>query len=346
MAIEIIDTHNEEQWGKYRHDGLGASECSTILNLNTFQAPIQLFHKKLGIDYAFERNLKALVGQFTEQLSSDLYECFEIDTKHTMHNYNKGIKLRKVYKFPKYQYVRDTEKCKSLFVSPDRMMVDDNGNWLGAVEIKSTGFFSVKLYKEGISPSHIVQLKTQMAICDVPKGHLVTLLERDEIKLKEFNRDGFIVDGITEEDYFKTIDAFWGNILKARAINAQLYEAKRTKDLMLARELMLMLEECEPKVEDNNTLSFEKYVTEFYYENNVRKPQKEIEGTEEMYKVVQGYNLATQNYKEADKTRQMYKNKVLDMCKGSLDFKVKFSGKEYVQVTPTSRGISLKTNIK
>lgn len=345
MAYKVIDTHTESGWHEYRLNGIGASEASSIFGYNPYQSGLELFHKKIGLSPVFERNLKAIYGNATEELSSNLYRCWNGNFNGMIDNYNSKRYMCDIYKFPQYQYVANPEICKSLFVSPDRLRIE-NKVPVATLEIKQTSFYAKKLYSDGVNPSHIIQNKLQTIMCELPYGEVFTLVERDDAYVRRYERDGFLIDGITEEECFATIDAFWGNILKARAINAQLYEAKRTKDLMLARELMLMLEECEPKVEDNNTLSFEKYVTEFYYENNVRKPQKEIEGTEEMYKVVQGYNLATQNYKEADKTRQMYKNKVLDMCKGSLDFKVKFSGKEYVQVTPTSRGISLKTNIK
>lgn len=345
MAYQIIDTHTEQGWHQYRSKGIGASEISSIFGYNPYQSALELFHKKIGIAPAFERNLKAIFGNATEQLSSDLYRCWDGTFKGMIHNYNNKKYMCDIYKFPKYQYVINPEICKSLFVSPDRIRVE-NGSWRKAIEIKQSGFFARKLYVDGINPSYIFQNKVQTIFCELEAGDIFTLIERDDAYVKEFKRDGYLVDSLTEEYVFAETDAFWGRIEKARVVNASIFEAKRTQNLALVRELSIMLDELEPSVGAYDSLAFENYVAPFFFESNVRKPQREIQGNEEMYEVIQNFVLANKEALEADKKKQNFRNKVLEMCKGSIDFKVAFSGKEWVQVIPTKAGIKIKTNIK
>lgn len=347
MAFNIVKTNSQDDWFKFRTNGLGASEIPTLLGYSPYMSKLELFHRKIGVLYEPINSLQALYGKTTEQFSSDLYASWELNKDNTIVNYNNGIKLRECYKFPQYEYVVN-DKFPYLFVSPDRGSKTSESKDLNiSVEIKQTSDMVLRQYANKINPNHIIQLMVQCAVWEKPLGHLFYLIERSDIRLHEFNYDGVIIDVFTEQNLIDEVKDFWVRVLKGRAINAQIQEAKRTRDLMLVRDLIPMLEELEPESNDINTLNFEKYLTEYYYQYNDRKPIKEIEGTEEMYNIVREYNNSNISYKEAEKNKQMYKNKILDMCKGSIDFKVKFNGKEYVQVTPTSRGgVTIKTNIK
>ena len=50
MSYTIIRQKNREEWLKDRSCGIGSSEVATVLGLNPWETPLQLWRRKKGID--------------------------------------------------------------------------------------------------------------------------------------------------------------------------------------------------------------------------------------------------------------------------------------------------------
>lgn len=57
---------SREQWLEARKDGIGASEVATIVGLNPFETPLELWRRKVGIDPPKEENAAMRRGHYCE----------------------------------------------------------------------------------------------------------------------------------------------------------------------------------------------------------------------------------------------------------------------------------------
>ena len=48
--ITVIRPKDRNEWLEYRKSGIGSSEVATILGLNPFETPYQLWRRKIGLD--------------------------------------------------------------------------------------------------------------------------------------------------------------------------------------------------------------------------------------------------------------------------------------------------------
>ena len=56
MSTTIIRPKDREAWLQGRKQGIGSSEVGTILGLNPFETPYQLWRRKRGMDAPVEEN--------------------------------------------------------------------------------------------------------------------------------------------------------------------------------------------------------------------------------------------------------------------------------------------------
>ena len=58
---------------KLRESGIGSSEVGTILGLNPYETPYQLWRRKVGIDPPKEQNFAMKAGHYLENAVSLFY---------------------------------------------------------------------------------------------------------------------------------------------------------------------------------------------------------------------------------------------------------------------------------
>ena len=56
MSTTVIRPKDRNEWLKVRESGIGSSEVATIVGLNPWETPYQLWRRKMGIDPAKEEN--------------------------------------------------------------------------------------------------------------------------------------------------------------------------------------------------------------------------------------------------------------------------------------------------
>lgn len=105
MSTTIIRPKTREEWLAIRSTGIGSSEVGTILNLNPFETPYQLWRRKKGLDAPKEENFAMRAGHYLEDAVS-LF--FRDATGSTIINSSKGDWI-----------IRDNER-PYMQVSPDR----------------------------------------------------------------------------------------------------------------------------------------------------------------------------------------------------------------------------------
>lgn len=177
---KVIKYKSREEWLQNRTLGIGASEVGTILGLNPFETPYQLWLRKTGRTLQKEETEAMLMGHLLEDAVA---KRFAIET---------GVHIIKntVDDFTVY----NTEK-PYLRVSPDRLFwgqgVKRNDRNKGVLECKTT---AMPIDANSVPEHWFCQLQYQLGICEYSHGALAWIyLGRREFGMlqTEFDADFF-----------------------------------------------------------------------------------------------------------------------------------------------------------
>ncbi len=126
MSTTVIRPKSREEWLDIRKSGIGSSEVATIVGLNPFETPYQLWRRKRGIDPAQEETFAMKAGHYLEDAVAQFWHD----------QTGRDIIKRSAIDW----IIRDNDK-PFLQVSPDRTYwLGDKraGNDKGILECKTT----------------------------------------------------------------------------------------------------------------------------------------------------------------------------------------------------------------
>jgi len=207
MKLEIVRISKDEQyqeWLNFRERGLGASEIGTLMGVNSWKSPAELYYQKIGvIPQKQVENMPMFMGTILEQTVADIFEYWQDDEPKMIENYRKGLKQRHLYEPTGYIV---NPSFPHLFFSPDRLIVSKDirvrnstinlENVDAIAEIKTISGWSSKQWEGGIPPSYYLQLQTYMMGLGVAKGYLVVLEDGRNFKVHEYDADEEIISSI------------------------------------------------------------------------------------------------------------------------------------------------------
>lgn len=193
-----LRTDNREEWLAHRQMGIGSSEVATILGLNPWETPYQLWRRKKGIDEGKQESFAMKAGHYLE----DAVSRFWMDeTGHQVIKSSAG------------DWVVFDDAAPHRRVSPDRTFwlngKAHNAQNKGILECKTT---QLKVSEEDIPKHWFCQLQYQMGVMGVSHGALAWLVSGREFGHREFEFNPALFTWICEE-----VDKFWTvNILDNR----------------------------------------------------------------------------------------------------------------------------------
>ena len=159
--VTIIRPKSREEWLDIRKSGIGSSEVATIVGLNPWETPYQLWRRKTGLDEPKQENAAMRNGHHLE------------DAVSRMWNDATG---REIIKRSAIDWIiRDNDR-PYLQVSPDRTywLSDDsraNDN-KGILEIKTT---RMKVDPEDLPKYWFAQVQYQLGVAGYTQGSLAWL---------------------------------------------------------------------------------------------------------------------------------------------------------------------------
>lgn len=160
MNNTIIRPKSREEWLEVRKSGIGSSEVATIVGLNPWETPYQLWRRKVGIDPPKEENFAMKAGHYLE----DAVSRFWADETG-----------RKVIKRSAGDWIIRDNKHPFLQVSPDRTY------WLGESRANDDkGILECKTTQMCIDaddlPKHwFCQVQYQLGVAGYTQGSLAWL---------------------------------------------------------------------------------------------------------------------------------------------------------------------------
>jgi putative phage-type endonuclease len=222
MKLQLIQISKDEQyqeWLNFRERGLGASEIGTLMGVNSWKSPAELYYQKIGaIPQKVQENMPMFMGTILEQTVSDIFEYWDKNELTMIENYRKGLKIRNLYEPTGYVV---NPNFPHLFFSPDRLIINKdirirNGsinleNVEAIAEIKTISGWSTKQWEGGVPPSYYLQLQTYMMGLGVEKGYLVVLEDGRNFKVHEYDADEEIMSSI-----ISVTEEFWKRVLLGR----------------------------------------------------------------------------------------------------------------------------------
>lgn len=190
MSNTIIRPKDRADWLKYRESGIGSSEVATIVGLNPWETPYQLWRRKVGLDAPKQENFAMKAGHYLEDAVSLFWQD---ETGQQVIKSSAGDWL-----------IRDNER-PYLQVSPDRTywlrnMPHSNDN-KGILEIKTTQ----KSIDEDDIPKHwFCQVQYQLGVAGYQYGSLAWLTQGRDFGYKDLAFVPDFYDWLVEE-----VDKFW-----------------------------------------------------------------------------------------------------------------------------------------
>ena len=197
MSNTIIRPKDRTEWLKYRESGIGSSEVATIVGLNPWETPYQLWRRKVGLDAPKQENFAMKAGHYLEDAVSLFWQD---ETGQQVIKSSAGDWL-----------IRDDER-PYLQVSPDRTywladMPHCNEN-KGILECKTT---QMTIDEDDIPKHWFVQVQYQLGVAGYQHGSLAWLTQGRNFGYKDL---AFVPDffaWLVEE-----VDKFWVDNIQAK----------------------------------------------------------------------------------------------------------------------------------
>lgn len=173
MATTIIRPDSREEWLKHREQGIGSSEVATILGLNPWETPYQLWRRKKGLDAPKEENFAMRAGHYLE----DAVSLFWHDET------GRDIIKRSATDW----LIRSTDK-PYMQVSPDRTYwltgQPHNDRNKGILECKTT---QMRIDADDLPKHWFCQVQYQLGVAELQHGSLAWLCSGREFGYKDID---------------------------------------------------------------------------------------------------------------------------------------------------------------
>jgi len=242
-AVTNILHMDRTEWLRARQQGLGGSDCGTIMGVNKWKSPFQLYLEKTG-EYAEEIDNEFIYwGNRLEDMVAEEF------AKRT------GKKVRRnnhLLIHPEYDF---------MLANLDRVVVGEKA----LLECKTTSAYNREQWEgESVPATYLCQIQHYMAVTGYEKAYIAVLIGGNQFVWKEIPRDDELIDMIIERE-----KDFWENHVLANVpppidgseaagdLLKKLYPDDNGETIMLSEEedkLIDALEHVKAELKDLETL--------------------------------------------------------------------------------------------
>ena len=196
MANYTIKASNHAEWLEARKQGVGASEIGTILGVNPYDTPYQLWLRKTGRAPMVEENFLMKAGHYLESAIAQF--CAD----------ETGVEI---IKRSAGDFIVVDQSRQFLRVSPDRYAWLPNSRHTKEnkviIECKST---QKQIFEDDIPLSWFTQVMYQLGVCEMSQAYLAWLTQGREFGYKHIVFDADFYNDVI----VPAVEKFWvDNIL-------------------------------------------------------------------------------------------------------------------------------------
>lgn len=210
MSNTIIRPKDRAEWLKHREAGIGSSEVATIVGLNPWETPYQLWRRKVGLDPAKDETFAMKAGHYLE----DAVALFWHDSTG-----------QDIIKASAGDWLIVNDQRPYMRVSPDRTY------WLAGMPHNNTnkGILECKTTQMSIDPDDIpkhwfCQVQYQLGVAELEQGSLAWLCSGREFGYKNLSFVPDFFGWLTEE-----VERFWIDNIQGK----QEPTAANVKDILI-----------------------------------------------------------------------------------------------------------------
>lgn len=304
-----------DQWLVARLNTIGASEVGTVVYGNPWTSNLELFYEKIGAGRDRAENIRMFLGKETEDTSRKLYEYYEGTEQSVVANYRAGKKVRQVTNLNATAF---NDKYSHLSVTPDGEIQDfgvNAGRGKGSYENKNTTSWYLNSFESGLPTDNVLQLCTQILVCEYNYGDLFYFIDNSKFQLHSIDKKDI---GNIEETIMLHTVPFWNNVLKARPLYNQLYEAQRNMNQRLIGELQKEIADLEPPAQ--NTVGYLNFLSQKYKDKMAGMGM--MDGTEAMLQIARRHKELGNQITELEAQRRMMEVQLKNIIgdKNTLNF--------------------------
>lgn len=190
--ISTVDMTREEWLATRSSLGIGGSDVAAVLGLSKFKSRYQVWLDKTGqLTEELPENDAMKAGRKLEPVIADWYEEFT------------GKKVVKDNK------IRIHQDHPFLIANIDRLIMPQNGEGRGILEIKTTNGFYFRRWEDAVPLEYYYQLQHYLNVCDSFWGEFAILVDGRHLNIVPIERDQATIDAMTE-----LLTRFWNeNVL-------------------------------------------------------------------------------------------------------------------------------------
>lgn len=190
MSTTILRPSSRDEWLRVREGGIGSSEVGTILGLNPFETPYQLWRRKIGVDPPKPLNFAMKAGHYLEDAVSQFY---------------RDETGKEIIKSSAGDWIIRNDEHPYMQVSPDRTfwipgLPKSNAN-KGILECKTT---QMEVDADSVPQQWFCQLMYQLGVAELQQGALAWLTMGRTFGYRDFDFDEDFFGYIKEE-----VTRFW-----------------------------------------------------------------------------------------------------------------------------------------
>lgn len=160
MSTTIIRPKDRNEWLDYRRAGIGSSEIATIVGLNPYETPYQLWRRKIGLDEPKSETFAMKAGHYLEDAVSQFWS---------------DATGRQIIKASAGDWIVRNDEKPFVQVSPDRTYwLDDNRNNdnKGILECKTT---QRAIDADDLPKTWFCQVQYQLGGAEIQQGSIAWL---------------------------------------------------------------------------------------------------------------------------------------------------------------------------
>jgi putative phage-type endonuclease len=289
----------EDQWLEFRERGLGASDTGTVLGLNPYKSVVELFYEKVGLKpISREESPSMFWGTEMEALVADKWQYWD-HAEPSQEAMIKNVRAEKIIRKCERvnRYISNPE-FPHLFVSLDRRILihDDRGE--GALEVKTMNGYVADKWESGIPPMYLVQLQTQLLVCDFSWGEMAVLVDGRAMDVYQFEANESIQASIIEKT-----STFWKSVVEARALVNLMESEKAQGNTGMAEYYMGQIDALAP--DPDGSVAYEDYIKEKF-----KTPTQgtTLQGTQADYDTARSYDEVSDRITVLEEEKRLYSN--------------------------------------
>jgi putative phage-type endonuclease len=287
---------SEAEWQSLRQSFVdrgmvGGSDAGTLLGLNKYKSPINLFYQAVGINSLPSRmNSAMLHGKQLEDYVAKCWQFYDGTEEGWVDN---TLNNRKIKRYRKVKAIIENPKYPVLFANIDGKITQhpQYGKKAGLLEIKTISGYSADSYEAGLPPSYLLQVQHYMLVTGWTYSEICYLKDGRDLGVITLEADKELQDRILSAAH-----EFNARVMAAKS------ELQKTAD---PNEQMQIASQFEPDAD--NTDAFNAFISE---KHKARENEVTTLGTDEHQDWAKEYLRLSSDIKALEVDKQLYQNRL------------------------------------